>query len=130
MLYDPNLRCTLYPIEPMPQALCFEITLEPHLKRSGLMSGRKIIFLAEVPVNTAKDAAEAPEDDRMVYETAERLAANLTCMAMTGESHQPGEDEMRVSFQSMSGMSDDLRRRRPDAEKDGVRIWLLGARPE
>jgi hypothetical protein len=130
MLYVPNLRCTLYPIEPMPQALYFEITLEPHLKRSGLVSGRKIIFLAEVPVNTAKDASETPEDDRMVYETAERLAANLTCMAMTGESHQPGEDEMRISFHSMPRISNDVWARQPDAEKDGVRIWLVGAYPE
>ena len=67
---------------------------------------------------------------RLIYETAERLAAKLTCMAMTGEASQPGEDEMQVSFQSMSGMSAELRQRRPDAEKDGVRIWLLGARPE
>jgi hypothetical protein len=130
MPYDPNPRFTPYPIKPMPQALYFQITLAPHLKHSGLATGRKILFLAEVPVTTAKEAAEVPEDDGKVYETAERLAANLTCMAMTGESSQPGEDEMQVSFQSMSGMSAELRQRRPDAEKDGVRIWLLGARPE
>ena len=113
----------------MPQALYFQITLEPHLKRSGLATGRKILFLAEVPENLAKEASEAPEDDRMVFEAAERLAGNLTCLAMTGESSQPGEDEMRVSFRSTSGMSDDVRQRHPDAEKDGVRIWLIGARP-
>jgi hypothetical protein len=114
----------------MPPAHYFQITLEPHLKHSGLATGRKIIFLAEVPVKTAREASEAPEDDRMVYETAERLAANLTCMAMTGESAQPGEDEMRISFRSISGMSYDVMQRHPDAEKDGVRIWLIGARPE
>lgn len=114
----------------MPEALYFQIALEPHLKHSGLATGRKILFLAEVSVTTAKEASEIPEDDGKVYETAERLAANLTCMAMTGVGSQPGEDEMQVSFQSISGMSADLRQRRPDAEKDGVRIWLLGAPPE
>jgi hypothetical protein len=27
-------------------------------------------------------------------------------------------------------MSNDLKERHPDAEKDGVRVWLIGARPE
>jgi hypothetical protein len=49
---------------------------------------------------------------------------------MTGESHQLGEDDMRVSFHSLPRMSDDLKERHPDAEKDGVRVWLIGARPE
>jgi hypothetical protein len=114
----------------MPQALYFQITLEPHLKRSGLETGRKILFLAEVPITLAKEASEAPDDERVVYESAERLAANLTCMAMTGETAQPGEDEMRISFDSMPGMPDDVGQRHPDAEKDGVRIWLIGAHPE
>ena len=114
----------------MPLALYFQITLQPHLKHSGLETGRKILFLAEVPVTAAKQASEVPEDNGKVYETAERLAANLTCMAMTGESSQPGEDEMRISFDSMPGMPEDVEQRHPDAEKDGVRIWLIGARPE
>jgi hypothetical protein len=114
----------------MPEALYFQVTLEPHLKRSGLATGRKILFFAEVPVTTAKEASESPEDDRMVYEAAERLAANLTCTAMTGEPHQPGEDDMRVSFQPMPGMPNDVGHQRPDAAKDGVRIWLVGAVPE
>ena len=114
----------------MPQALYFEITLEPHLKRSGLATGRKILFLAEVPINIAKEASEAPDDDGVVYKAAERLAANLTCMAMTGAQHQFGEDDMRVSFHSLPRMSNDLTERHPDAEKDGVRVWLIGARPE
>jgi hypothetical protein len=49
---------------------------------------------------------------------------------MTGESHQLGEDAMRVSFHSLPRMSHDLKERHPDAEKDGVRVWLIGARPE
>ena len=114
----------------MPQALYLEITLEPHLKRSGLATGRKILFLAEVPISIAKESAEAPEDEGAVYEAAERLAANLTCMAMTGARHQLGEDDMRVSFHSLPRMSNDLKERHPDAEKDGVRVWLIGAHPE
>jgi len=114
----------------MPQALYFEIMLEPHLKHSGVATGRRILFLAEVPLNTAREASETPDDDRAVYEAAERLAGNLTCSAMTGEGHQLGEDEMLVSFHSLPRMSDDLKERHPDAEKDGVRVWLIGARPE
>ena len=34
---------------------------------------------------------------------------------------------MQVSFHSIPRMSDDLTDRRADAEKDGVRVWLLGA---
>ena len=74
----------------MPQALYFEIMLEPHLKHSGLATGRKILFIAEVPVNSAKEASDAPDDDGAVYEAAEKLAANLTCLAMTGAQHQLG----------------------------------------
>jgi hypothetical protein len=114
----------------MPQNFYFQITLEPHLKHSGLVTGRRIIFLAEVLVSTAKGVSEAPDDDQKVYETAQKLAADLTCLAMTGEYRQPGEDEMRVSIHSTSRMSDALTERHPDAEKDGVRLWLIGAHPE
>jgi hypothetical protein len=114
----------------MAQMLYLEITLEPHMKRSGLVTGRKILFLAEVPISVAKEASEAPDDADVVYKAAEKLAANLTCMAMTGAVHQFGEDEMRISFHSLPRMSDDLKERHPDAEKDGVRVWLVGARPE
>jgi hypothetical protein len=114
----------------MPQVLYLQVTLEPQFKRSGLATGRKILFLAEVPVSAAKVASEAPGDDQAVYDEAKRLAANLTCMAMTGEPHQPGEDEMRVSFEETSRIPNDISERHPDAEKDGVRVWLLGAYPE
>ena len=30
----------------------------------------------------------------------------------------------------VSGMSNDVTERHPDAEKDGVRVWLVGAHPE
>src|SRR5258707_5771188 len=103
MPYDPNPRFTPYPIEPMPQALYFQITLEPHLKHSGVATGRKILFLAEVPVTTAKEASVVPEDDGNVYETAERLAAKLTCMAKTGVASQPDIDWKETCISSSHG---------------------------
>jgi hypothetical protein len=111
----------------MPQAFYFHITLEPHHKHSGSRTGRKISFIAEVPAAAAQKTAKSPENEQSVYEEAERLAAGLTSMAMTGESHQPGEDPMQVSFHAIPQMSQEMIERRPDAEKDGVRLWLLGA---
>jgi hypothetical protein len=111
----------------MDQTLYFHITLEPHHKHSGGKTGRQIRFLAEVPVSAAKKTARSPHDEQSTYEEAERLASNLTSMAMTGQPHQLGEDEMRVSLYSIPKISDDLADRRADAEKDGVRVWLIGA---
>jgi hypothetical protein len=111
----------------MPQALYFHITLEPHHKHSGSRTGRRIRLLAEVPVSAAKKTARSPEDEQSIYQEAERLASNLISMAMTGQPHQRGEDQMQVSFHSISKISDDLTDRQADAEKDGVRVWLLGA---
>jgi hypothetical protein len=130
MAYDLTLHSIVCQVESMPQSLYFEITLEPHLKHSGLATGRKILFLAEVRIDAAKAVSEASENDQAIYKIAARLAVNLTCTAMTGEAHQPGEDEMRVSFHSMPRMSNDITERHPDAEKDGVRLWLVGAVPE
>jgi hypothetical protein len=104
----------------MTQTLYFHITLEPHHKHSGRRTGRRIRFLAEVPVGVGKKTARFPDDEQSTFEEAERLASNLTSMAMTGQPHQPGEDEMQVSFHSMPRMSDDLTDRRADAEKDGA----------
>jgi hypothetical protein len=130
MAYDLTLHSIVCQVESMPQSLYFEITLEPHLKHSGLATGRKILFLAEVRIDAAKAVSEASENDQAIYKIAARLAVNLTCTAMTGEAHQPGEDEMRVSFHSIPRMSNDITERHPDAEKDGVRLWLVGAVPE
>ena len=94
---------------------------------SGKVTGRKISFLAAVPVSVAKTTAKSPDNEQSIYEEAERLAAELTSMAMTGQIHQPGEDAMRVSSHPIPGMARNLTDRRPDAEKDGVRLWLLGA---
>jgi hypothetical protein len=111
----------------MSEALYFRITLEPHLKHSGDRTGRRISFLAEVPLDFAKAEARFSDDEDAVFQEAKRLAAALTCRAMTGRPHQPGEDEMRISFHSIPQMTWDLTARRADAEKDGVRVWLLGA---
>jgi hypothetical protein len=111
----------------MAQTLYLHITLEPHHKHSGRRTGRRIRFLAEVQVSVAKKTARSPDDEQSTFEEAERLASNLLSMAMPGQSHQPGEDEMQVSFHSIPRMSDDLTDRRADAERDGVRVWLLGA---
>jgi len=111
----------------MGQTLYFHITLEPHHKHSGHMTGRRIRFLAQVPVSAAKKAARSPDDEVSIQEEAKRLAGDLTSSAMTGQSHQPGEDDMQVSFHSIPDISSELTNRRPDAEKDGVCVWLLGA---
>jgi hypothetical protein len=111
----------------MPQTLYLHIDLEPHHMHSGKVTGRKIRFLAAVPVSLAKTTAKSPDNEQSIYEAAERLAAELTSTAMTGRVHQPGEDVMRVSSHPIPGMVRNLTDRRPDAEKDGVRLWLLGA---
>ena len=97
---------------------------------SGRVTGRRISFLAAVPVSVAKTTAKSPDNEQSIYEEAERLAAELTSMAMTGRIHQPGEDAMRFSSHPIPGMARDLTDRLPDAEKDGVRLWLLGADSE
>jgi hypothetical protein len=114
----------------MPQVLYFQVTLEPHHRHSGRKTGRKISFLAEVPVSVAKATAKSPDDEQSICQEAERLAADLTSMAMTGRGHQPGEDPMQVSFHSIPRIARDLTDRQSDAEKDGVRVWLLGAEME
>ena len=110
----------------MARALYFQITLEPHHKHSGSKTGRQIRFVAEVPLKAAKKTARSPDDEQSIYKEAERLASNLTSMAMTGKPHQPGEDQMQISLQSIPRISKDLTGRRADGEKDGVRVWLLG----
>jgi hypothetical protein len=111
----------------VPQNFYFHITLEPHHKHSGARTGRKINLIAEVPITAARKTAGSPGDEQSVYDEAKRLAANLTTMAMTGQLPQPGEDEMRVSFHAIPKMSEEMIDRQADAEKDGVRLWLLGA---
>jgi hypothetical protein len=108
--------------------LYFHVTLEPHHKHSGSITGGKILFLAQVPVDAAKKTATNPEDSDAVLEEAERLAAELLPMAMTGHGTGEGEDSMQFSCYAISRPSEDLLEHSADAEKDGVRLWLLGAK--
>ena len=114
----------------MSEVIYFHITLEPHFKHSGKRTGRRISFLAEVPLDVAKAAAQSSDDEQLIFEEAKRLAAALTSIAMTGQRRQPGEDEMQISFHSIPVMTRNLTARQADAEKDGVRVWLLGANVE
>jgi hypothetical protein len=107
--------------------LYFRVTLEPHHKHSGSITGGKILFLAQVPVDAARKTATDPEDRDAVLEEAERLAAELLPMAMTGHGPGEGEDSMRFSCYTVSRPSEDVLEHSADAEKDGVRLWLLGA---
>jgi len=114
----------------MSEVIYFHITLEPHFKHSGKRTGRRISFLAEVPLDVAKAAAQSSDDEQLIFEEAKRLAATLTSIAMTGQRRQPGEDEMQISFHSIPVMTRNLTTRQADAEKDGVRVWMLGANVE
>jgi hypothetical protein len=111
----------------MSEVVYFHITLEPHYKHSGKRTGRKISFLAEVPLDAAKAAAPSLDDEQLLLEEAKRLASALTSVAMTGERRQPGEDDMQISFHSVPVLTRELTARQADAEEDGVRVWLLGA---
>ena len=114
----------------MSEPVYFHVSLEPHYKHSGKLTGRRISFLAEVPLDAAKAAAQSSDDEQLLFEEAKRLAAALTPIAMTGQRRQPGEDEMQISFHSVPVMARNLTARQADAEKDGVRVWLLGANGE
>jgi hypothetical protein len=58
------------------------------------------------------------------------LAAELLPIAMTGHPREEGEDVMRFSCHAVPGPSEDLLEDTAEAEKDGVRLWLLGAKVE
>jgi hypothetical protein len=49
---------------------------------------------------------------------------------MTGHPREEGEDVMRFSCHAVPEPSEDLLEHTADAEKDGVRLWLLGAKVE
>jgi hypothetical protein len=114
----------------MKETLYFHVTLEPHLKHSGFITGRRILFLAEVPVDTAKKKATNPDDDDQLRQVAQSLAAELLPIAMTGHARSEGEDVMRLNFHAIPKPSDDLLGHKSDAAKDGVRLWLLGSNTE
>jgi hypothetical protein len=112
------------------EALYFHVSLEPHHKHSGSIAGGKILFLAEIPLDTAKKTATDPEDAVAISREAERLAAELLPLAMTGQPRQEGEDVMRFSCHAIPQPSENTLDRGPDAEKNGVRLWLLGVKTE
>ena len=114
----------------MDEALYFHVTLEPHHKHSGLVAGGKILFLAEVPFAEAKKRAADPEDAVALSREGERLAAELLPLAMTGHSREEGEDVMRLSCRAVPRPSEDLLGHKADAEKNGVRLWLMGTKTE
>lgn len=114
----------------MDEALYLHVTLEPHHKRSGSITGERILFLAEVPVEETKKTATNPDDESELSQEAERLAAELLPIAMSGQPREEGEDVMRFSCHAVPRPSEDLLTRRADAEKNGVRLWLLGTRVE
>ena len=58
----------------MDEMLYFHVALEPHLKHSGSITGRRILFLAEVPVDVAKKSATKSEDEDALRQEAQRLA--------------------------------------------------------
>jgi hypothetical protein len=110
------------------EVLYFHVTLEPHLKHSGSITGGRILFLAEIPVEAAKKTATNPEDEVALRQEAERLAAELLPIAMTGHPWEEGEDVMQFSCHEVPQPSGDQTAHTADAEKNGVRLWLLEAK--
>jgi hypothetical protein len=112
------------------EVLYFHVALQPHHKHSGSITGGRFLFLAEVPVDAAKKTATNPDDEDALRQEAEHLAAELLPIAMTGHPREEGEDVMRFSCHAVPEPSEDLLEHTADAEKDGVRLWLLGAKVE
>jgi hypothetical protein len=114
----------------MGEPFYFHVTLEPHKKRSGSKTGRRILFLVEVPIDAARKSAKDPQDEGALSQEAERLSKELAPLAMTGELRHGGEDLMEISSCSIIEPSIDLLERTADAERNGVRVWILGANVE
>jgi hypothetical protein len=83
-----------------------------------------------VPIDAAKKSATDPQGKRALCQEAERLSRELAPIAMTGELRRGGEDLIEVSSCSIMEPSNDLFERTADAEKNGVRVWILGANVE
>ena len=114
----------------MDKVLYFHVALEPHLKHSGSTIGRRILFLAEVQVAAAKETITNPDDEYTLRQEAQRLAAELLPIAMTGHSRKEGEDVMRLTCHAVPKPSEDLLQHTADAQKGGVRLWLFGSNVE
>jgi hypothetical protein len=111
----------------MDEVLYFHVALEPHLKHSGSIIDRKILFLAEVHVGAARKTTINPDDEYALHQEAQRLAAELLPLAMTGHPRKEGEDVMKLTCHQVPKPPDDLLQRTADAHKDGVRLWLFGS---
>jgi hypothetical protein len=112
------------------KALYFHVALEPHLKHSGSIIDRRILFLAEVQVGAAKETTTYPDDEDALCQESQRLATELLPMAMTGHPRQEGEDVMRLTCHAVPKPSEDLLQHSADAQKGGVRLWLFGSNVE
>jgi hypothetical protein len=112
------------------EVLYFHVALHPHHKHSGSITAGRVLFLAAVPVDTAKKTATNPHNEDALRQEAERLAAELLPIAMTGHPRAKGEDVMQLTCHAIPQPSEDLLQHTPDAEKNGVRLWLLGAKLE
>ena len=82
----------------MAEAFYLNVSLEPHRKDSGSTTGRRILFLAEVPIEAAKQSATDPDHPTALFREAERLAERLAPLAMTGHQRQEGEDRLVAIF--------------------------------
>ena len=109
----------------MAETFYLRVILEPHRKHSGSTTGGTILLLAEVPMDVAKHSSSDPDDEVGLLREAERLAERLTPLAMPGHPRQEGEDVMRASFHVIPQPPEDVLERLADAERDGVRVWLL-----
>jgi hypothetical protein len=111
----------------MDEVLYFHVALEPHLKHSGSIIDRRILFLAEVPVGAARKTATNPDDEDALRQEGQRLAAELLPIAMTGHPWKEGEDVMKLTCHEVPKPPEDLLQHTADAHKDGVRLWLFGS---
>src|ERR1700693_2595997 len=68
----------------MDEVLYFHVALEPHLKHSGSIINRRILFLAEVQVDAARKTKTNPDDEDALHQEAQRLAAELLPIATPG----------------------------------------------
>jgi hypothetical protein len=111
----------------MDEVLYFHVALEPHLKHSGSIIDRKILFLAEVHLCAARKTITNPDDEYALHQEAQRLAAELLPLAMTGHPRKEGEDVMELTCHQVPKPPDHLLQHTADAHKGGVRLWLFGS---
>ena len=67
----------------MAEAFYLNVSLEPHRKHSGSITGRRILFLAEVPIEAAKQSATDPDDPTAI------TSAGKGCVRISSESFSP-----------------------------------------